>query len=87
LERAPVRGKLAIMNAHDRDLSGKANDIAQVHYGDGEIAVLRPGRFVICAVSGKRIPVEALRYWNPILQEAYAGPIEALTRWKEINGR
>ena len=70
------------MNAHDRDF---ANDIAQVHYGDGEIAVLKPGRFVICAVSGKRIPLDALRYWNPELQEAYAGPAEALARWRELN--
>ena len=73
------------MNAHDRDLTGKANDIATVHYGDGEIAILRPGRFVLCAVSGKRIPLEALRYWNPTLQEAYAGPAEALERWQALN--
>jgi hypothetical protein len=73
------------MNAHDRDLTGKANDIATVHYGDGEIAILRPGRFVLCAVSGKRIPLEALRYWNPVLQEAYAGPAEALERWQALN--
>jgi hypothetical protein len=73
------------MNAHDRDLTGKANDIATVHYGDGEIAILRPGRFVLCAVTGKRIPLEALRYWNPTLQEAYAGPAEALERWQALN--
>ena len=75
------------MNAHDRDLTGKANELATVHYGDGEIAILRPGRFVLCAVSGKRIPLEALRYWNPELQEAYAGPAEALERWLELNPR
>jgi hypothetical protein len=75
------------MNAHDRDLSGRSNDLAVVHYGDGEIAVLRPGRYVVCAVSGKKIPLEALRYWNPTLQEAYAGPTEALARWKELNGK
>ena len=69
------------MNAFDRDLA----DIAQVHYGDGEYAIMRPGRYVICAVTGKRIPIEALRYWNPELQEAYAGPAEALARWKELN--
>jgi hypothetical protein len=74
------------MNAHDRNLSGNAVDAAVVHYGDGEMTVLKPGRFVICAVSGKRIPLEALRYWNPALQEAYAGPAEALARWKELNG-
>ena len=74
------------MNAHDRDFSRHANDIAHVHYGDGEITVTRPGRYVICAVSGVRIPLDALRYWNPVLQEAYAGPAEALARWKEVNG-
>lgn len=73
------------MNAHDRDFAGGAEDLAVVHYGDGEFAVIRPGRFVRCAVSGVKIPIEALRYWNPIRQEAYAGPTEALARWKELN--
>ena len=36
------------MNAFDRDIG----EIAQLHYGDGEFAILRPGRYVICAVSG-----------------------------------
>lgn len=72
------------MNAHDKDL-GRPGEIALVRYGDGEIVVLRPGRYVICAVSGKKIPLEALRYWNPTLQEAYAGPAEALQRWRELN--
>ncbi len=74
------------MNAHDKDFLGAANDIAVVRYGDGELTVIKPGRFVICAVSGKRVPLDGLRYWNPIVQEAYAGPAEALTRWKELNG-
>jgi hypothetical protein len=65
------------MNAHDRDLS---NDLAVLHYGDGEFAVLKPGRHVLCAVTGQRISLEALRYWSPDLQEAYASPAEALTR-------
>jgi len=69
------------MNVHDRDLDGPAT----VHYGDGEYVVLKPGRYVLCAVSGKRIPMEALRYWNPEKQEAYAGPEEALARWKQLN--
>ncbi len=74
------------MNAHDRNLPG-AKDLAVLHYGDGEFAVMKPGRFVICAVSGVRIALEDLRYWNPETQEAYAGPTEALARWKELNGR
>ena len=70
------------MNAHDREL---AADLAILHYGDGEFSVIKPGRFVRCAVSGTMIPVEALRYWSPALQEAYAGPAEALARWKQVN--
>jgi hypothetical protein len=69
------------MNAFDASLEGRA----VVHYGDGEYVVLKPGRFVVCAVSGKPIPLEALRYWNPSKQEAYAGPAEALERWRQLN--
>ena len=60
-------------------------DEAKLHYGDGEFVILRPGRYVTCAVSGAHIPLEALRYWSPERQEAYAGPTEALQRWKELN--
>ena len=72
------------MKAHDRDLPGQ--DLAKLHYGDGDFAVLQPGRYVVCAVTGRKIPLEQLRYWNAALQEAYASPAEALQRWKEING-
>ena len=34
--------------------------------------VLNPGQFVVCAVSGAEIPLEALRYWSVDRQEAYA---------------
>lgn len=71
------------MNAFDRDMAGR--DLAVLHYGDGEYAVMKPGRHVICAVSGVKIPLEALRYWNAATQEAYAGPAEALQRWKDMN--
>jgi hypothetical protein len=66
---------LLSMNAIDPN-SGPAT----LHYGDGEFAVLKPGPYVLCAVSGKTIPLEALRYWSPEHQEAYASPAEALTR-------
>lgn len=69
------------MNAPDRSLG--ANAEAKLHYGDGEYAVLRPGRHVLCAVTGAKIPLEQLRYWSAELQEAYAGPAEALRRWQE----
>lgn len=55
-------------------------DMATIHYGEGEYAVISPGRYVLCAVSGRPIPLEALRYWSHTLQEAYAGPAEAFQR-------
>lgn len=69
------------MNTHDRDISGP--DLAKLHYGDGEFAVLRPGRYVLCAVTEKKIPLEGLRYWSAVHQEAYAGPEQALKRWRD----
>ena len=60
---------------------------AVLHYGTPDFDVIRPGRYVVWAVSGKRIPLEALRYWSVELQEPYAGPEEAMTRWKALNGR
>jgi len=73
------------MNAHDSSLTG-GGDLAIVRYGDGEFTIMRPGRFVACAVSGKKILLDDLRYWSPVHQEAYAGPAQALARWKERNG-
>ena len=70
------------MNAHDPAF-GKS-ELAQLHYGDGEFVILRPGKYVLCAVTAVKIPLQALRYWNPTLQEAYAGPDIALKRWQEL---
>ena len=70
------------MNAYEKDIGG---DMAVVRFGDGEMTVVKPGRYVPCAVSGKRIPIDELKYWNPALQEAYAGPAEALKRWQQLN--
>jgi hypothetical protein len=64
------------MNAFDRDMDGPA----LLHYGDGEFVVLKPGGHVVCAVSGRRVPLDALRYWSVERQEAYAGAHEALQR-------
>ncbi|MHB8284355.1 MAG: DUF2093 domain-containing protein [Caulobacteraceae bacterium] len=58
---------------------------ATVHYGDGEYVVMKPGRHVVCAVSGRPIPLDALRYWSASQQEAYAGAKEALTRFLALN--
>ncbi len=65
------------MNAIDRDMDAQA----QLHYGDGDYVVLKPGRYVVCAVSERRIPLDTLRYWSVSRQEAYAGAAEAVQRF------
>ncbi len=52
---------------------------AKLYYGPSAFRVLRPGRHVLCAVSGVTIPLEELRYWSAEHQEAYATP-EIATR-------
>ncbi len=73
------------MNAHDPEFAG--SDLATLHYGDGDFAVLKPGRYVLCAVTHRRIPLDQLRYWSATLQEPYASAAEALQRWQETNGK
>ena len=43
------------------------------------------GDYVVCAVSGKKIPLNQLTYWNVELQEAYFSPKEAQQRYEELN--
>lgn len=44
---------------------------ARLRYLDSDIEVLMPGDFVLCAVTKRKIPLQALRYWSVDLQEAY----------------
>jgi hypothetical protein len=57
-----------------------ADNPAVLHYEPNGYRVVRPGPFVICAVSGERIPLDTLRYWSVELQEPYAGPEMATRR-------
>ncbi len=68
------------MNQFERDIGGEA---AVLEYFDGEYRVISQGNYVACAVTGVRIPLEALRYWSVDLQEAYVGPAAALKRMQE----
>lgn len=45
---------------------------AKLHYLAGTFRVLSGGDHVICAASGKPIPLDELRYWSIERQEAYA---------------
>lgn len=63
------------MNPFD---SISSEDEAVIEYDDGDFHVVKPGAYVICAVTGARIPLKALRYWSVDRQEAYADAAAAL---------
>ena len=69
------------MNKMERDL--RPEGLAELEYLDGEYRVIKPGTFVVCAVTGIQIPIESLRYWSVDLQEAYATAEVALKRFQE----
>jgi len=56
---------------------------AVVHYGDADFAIMKPGSFVNCAVTGRKIPLIELRYWSPEHQEAYVDAAAALVRFQQ----
>ena len=51
--------------------------LAKLKYLPNNFKVIQEGDYVICAVSGKKISLENLTYWNVELQEAYYSYVEA----------
>ena len=60
-------------------LMSSGENAATLLYGPNGFRVIKPGRFVVCAVSGETIALEELRYWSVDRQEPYASP-EIATR-------
>jgi hypothetical protein len=52
---------------------------AKLRYMDADIAIITPGSFVTCAITGEEIPLIDLKYWNVDRQEAYAD-VDAATK-------
>ena len=58
--------------------------LAKLKYLPNNFEVIQDGDHVVCAISGKKIPLEKLTYWNVELQEPYFSYVEAsLKRDKE----
>ena len=51
--------------------------LAKIKYLPNNYQILKDGDHVICAVSGKKILLENLTYWNVDLQEPYFSYVEA----------
>ena len=58
---------------------------AKLTYKHNSFDIIEDGQFVVCAVSGREIPLDQLNYWNVELQEAYFSPIEVQIRYEELN--
>ena len=51
--------------------------LAKIKYLPNNFQVIQDGDHVICAISGKKINLENLTYWNVEDQEAYFSYVEA----------
>ena len=51
--------------------------LAKLKYLPNNFQVIQGGDHVICAISGKKISLEKLTYWNVELQEPYYSYVEA----------
>ena len=59
--------------------------IAKIKYLPNNFQVIETGDYVECAVTGKKIEIENLTYWNVELQEAYFSYKEAFEKREILN--
>ena len=51
--------------------------LAKIKYLPNNFKIIEDGDHVVCAISGKKISIENLMYWNVELQEAYFSYVDA----------
>jgi len=78
-ERVPQ----TMLNRYEGPGSGEA----RVRYLDADFQVLSPGSFVRCAVTGRPIPLDELKYWSVERQEPYVDVIASVARETEAGRR
>ena len=61
------------------------NKLARIKYLPNNFEILEEGDHVICAISGKKIFLEKLSYWNVELQEPYYSYVEAAQKREELS--
>jgi len=54
--------------------------LAKIKYLPNNFEVIKNGDHVVCSISGKKISLEKLNYWNVELQEPYFSYIEAFKK-------
>ena len=56
---------------------------AKLKFGPNTFEIIEDGDYVECAVSGKKIPIKDLLYWNVDQQEAYFSPKEVKIKYEK----
>ena len=59
--------------------------LAKIKYFPNNFQIIEAGEYVECAVSGKKIKIENLNYWNVELQEPYFSYIEANQKREKLS--
>ena len=59
---------------------------ATLRYLDSDYQIVVQGEFVRCAVTGKPIPLDQLKYWDVQLQEPYATAEVSMQRYLQKVG-
>ena len=57
---------------------------AKLKFSPNNFEIVENGEYVVCAVSGKRIALNQLTYWNVELQEAYFSAKEAQQKYEAL---
>ena len=65
----------------------EGNGEARLRYLDADFEVLVPGTHVLCAVTGRQIPLDELKYWSVDRQEPYADVQVSVAREREATPR
>ena len=60
------------------------NKLAKLKYLPNNFKIIENGDHVICAISGKKILIENLTYWNVDEQEPYYSYIEASIKKEKL---
>jgi len=71
------------MNIFDPGFSAQE---AKIRYMDADFVITRPGSFVRCAITGKPIQIDDLKYWSVDTQEAYFDAETALQAYLRDRG-
>ena len=61
--------------------------LAKIKYFPNNFQILEDGDYVECVISGKKISIKNLTYWNVELQEPYFSYKEAFQKKEETNNK